>query len=323
MSLSAMVLSQVWDASSRCANGQENEVKAVDSAPRAKDSVKIIPASYNSPAEHKGRVEAFQYESNGATKTAYVYLPYGYDPDGDAKYDVLYFMHGGGDNEKYMYDRDFAINDVLDHAIENGEIKPLILVTPTFYNPDGGDKGIQNAGKLTEIFHEEFINDLVPAVESHYRTYAETTDPQGIEASRRHRAFGGFSMGGESTWRQFIHGLDYVAYFMPLSGDCWQFGVRGGFSHAEETAKFLNDVAKSSKYADSFYIYAMTGSRDIAYENMEKQLSAMSKQEAFTFGSSEAEGNISYQVLEGAYHSYEGYRNYIYSILPFFFNSDR
>ena len=71
----------------------------------------------------------------------------------------------------------------------------------------------------------------------------------------------------------------------------------------------------------AFYIYAMTGGDDIAYEMMTKQLDAMRGQSAFTFGTSEADGNVSFQILDGATHDYTYYRNYIYTILPFFFGS--
>ena len=44
-------------------------------------------------------------------------------------------------------------------------------------------------------FQKELAEDLIPAVETAYKTYAETVDPAGLKASRLHRGFGGFSMG--------------------------------------------------------------------------------------------------------------------------------
>lgn len=281
--------------------------------------IKIVPDSYNSEAEHQGTVETFTYTSDGDTKTAYVYLPYGYEDNSSTRYDILYFMHGGGGNAGQFYNRNFALNDILDHAIENQEIEPLIVVTPTFYPPGDNDASVSNADRLTAKFHEEFIYDLMPAVESHYRTYAETSDLAGLEASRKHRAFGGFSMGSVTTWYQFVNSLDYVAYFMPLSGDCWELGNQGGASHPEETAAFLNDTVASAQYGDDFYIYAMTGSDDIAYDAMSRQMTAMQETQQFTFGTSAQNGNITFGVLDGGTHDYTYYRNYIYTILPYFF----
>ena len=295
---------------------QENSTETVvaDEMPE----IKIVSESYNSAAEHQGMVEAFEYTSGGSTKTAYVYLPYGYGAD-DTRYNILYFMHGGGGRADQFYNRSYALNDILDHAIENGEIEPLIVVTPTFYSPDDHDSSVSNAARLTAQFHTEFIQDLMPVVEGHYRTYAETTDAAGLEASRTHRAFGGFSMGSVTTWYQFVNALDYVAYFMPLSGDCWEFGNQGGASHPQETAAYLNDYLGNAAHGDEFFIYAMTGSEDIAYDAMANQINAMHNAPQFKFGLPSAGGNIQFDVLDGGTHDYTYYRNYIYSILPYFF----
>lgn len=302
---------------SETADSAETEVQAQADVPK----IRIIPESYDSPATHQGTVEAFSYDVSGTEKTAYVYLPYGYEDDGETRYNILYFMHGGGGSADQFYNRSYALNDILDHAIENGEIEPLIVVTPTFYPPGDTDHSVSNAAELVSVFHTEFINDLMPSVESHYRTYAEEADAEGLEASRKHRAFGGFSMGSVTTWYQFVNALDYVAYFMPLSGDCWEYGNQGGASHPKETAEYLGDFVVGHRYADDFYIYAMTGGDDIAYDAMTNQINALHETDGFKFGEDENSGNISFQILDGATHDYTYYRNYIYSILPYFFGN--
>ena len=108
---------------------------------------------------------------------------------------------------------------VIDHAIEDGKIQPLIIVLPTYNNTSGEDSGNYSlALQLTDQFHNELLNDLVPAVESKYSTYAEDTTSDGLIASRDHRGFGGFSMGSVNTWCTFWYGLGYFRYFMPMSG---------------------------------------------------------------------------------------------------------
>ena len=327
-----MVLSACGNSERRTTNPSENTTPAAttnvessetQNAPSELSEIRIVPESYNSPAAHQGTVETFTYSTESGEKTAYAYLPYGYDASGDTKYNILYFMHGGGGNAGQFYNRSYALNDILDHAIENGEINPLIVVTPSFYPQGDHDSSVSNAARLVSVFHTEFINDLMPAAESRYRTYAESTDAAGLEASRDHRAFGGFSMGSVTTWYQFVNALDYVRYFMPLSGDCWEYGSQGGASHPQETAAYLNDFISQHKYKDAFYIYAMTGGSDIAYDAMTNQLNAMKTTEGFRFGTSETDGNISFQILDGATHDYTWYRNYIYTILPSFFDSEQ
>ena len=82
------------------------------------------------------------------------------------------------------------------------------------------------------------MNDLIPAVEGTYSTYADNVTPEGIKASRDHRAFGGFSMGSVATWHTFLNCLDAFRYFMPSSGAIDSTGNRlDSFSAALELSK--------------------------------------------------------------------------------------
>ena len=194
------------------------------------DELEYIPAEYKYPAEQAGTLEkltyqtweSFSYEerTQELTKEAWVYLPYGYSEE--QKYNVFYLSHGGWSNETTIMGTDeepHTFKYVIDHAIQDGKIQPLIIVLPTYNNTspsDSGDYGL--ALKLTDQFHNELLNDLIPAVEGRYSTYAENTTPADIAASRDHRGFGGFSMGSVNTWCTFRYCLDYFRYFMPMSG---------------------------------------------------------------------------------------------------------
>ena len=266
------------------------------------DAISILPDSYAVPAKKRGTVETFTYTFNGIKKTAFVYLPYGYEQNRQ-RYNILYFMHGGGGSAGQFFERsyadDYLLNNILDHAIEDGTIKPLIVVTPTFYAPDDHDMSIANAAEQVKKFPAEFVGGLMPAVEQKYRTYAEKTDKASFEASRKHRAFGGFSMGSVTTWFEFAQALDYVAYFMPISGDCWQFGTQGGQRRPAETTAFLGNIARTGTHGTDFYIYAATGSDDFAYPWLSPQIAALKNEKGFTFGSNAREGNITFHVLDG------------------------
>ena len=87
-----------------------------------------IPEDYLTPAGEQGTVErltyrtyeSINYESREKqlTKTAYVYLPYGYS--GDRKYNVFYLMHGGwSDETAYLGtpENPNVLVNVIDHAI--------------------------------------------------------------------------------------------------------------------------------------------------------------------------------------------------------------
>lgn len=179
-----------------------------------------IPQGFSSPAEQPGTLAELNYDtyesmgyeqqSQRLTKRAIVYLPYGYtDTD---RYDVFYLMHGGWSDETTTLgtpNSPSPFKDVLDHAIAAGEIAPLIIVCPTYNNTSPDDSAdFALALTLTQNYHHELLNDLIPAVESSYATHADDVTRASIEASRDHRGFGGFSMGAVATWRTFQYGLN-------------------------------------------------------------------------------------------------------------------
>lgn len=181
-----------------------------------------IPADYYAAASKQGTLErleyttyeSFSYEerTRQLTKTAYVYLPYGYSED--RQYNVFYLMHGGWANETTYLgtpENPNVFKNVADHAIQDGRMEPVIIVCPTYNNEnpnDSDDYGL--ALRLTDNYHNELLNDLIPAVEGKYSTYAAGTSPEELERSRDHRAFCGFSMGSVTTWHTFEYCLPYL-----------------------------------------------------------------------------------------------------------------
>ena len=56
----------------------------------------------------------------------------------------------------------------------DGKIEPMIVVCPTYNNESEEDSADYSlALQLTENYHNELVNDLIPAVEGTYSTYAE------------------------------------------------------------------------------------------------------------------------------------------------------
>lgn len=194
-----------------------------------------VPSSYLSAAAQGGTVREIKYQSkdyagNGGdiTKQAFVYLPYGYDEkDADTRYNILYLMHGwGGHAGEYF---EYAnIKNIFDNMIANGDIEPLIVVSATFYH-DNSDRDFGSSAVALRVFHNDFENHLMQAVEGQFHTYAKSTSAEDLKASRDHRAFGGFSLGSVTTWLQFCYDYDYIRYFLPMSGSSWYYGTYGDF----------------------------------------------------------------------------------------------
>lgn len=116
------------------------------------EELEYIPAEYQSLSEHPGTLEkltyqtweSFSYEerTQELTKEAWVYLPYGYSEE--QNYNVFDLSHGGWSNETTVMETDQnprSFKYVIDHAIEDGEIQPLIIVLPTYNNTSGRDSG--------------------------------------------------------------------------------------------------------------------------------------------------------------------------------------
>lgn len=281
-----------------------------------------VPAEYLELANQQGSVVRLDYESKdyvrdsaSVTKTAYVYLPYGYDDaDLETRYDVFYLMHGWDGHEgEYFTINNGSIKNMFDHLIENGEIPPAIIVSPTFYTEYSSRDFGRSEDELRE-FHQDFVNHLMPAVEGQYHTYAESTSTQDLMASRDHRAFGGFSLGSVTTWMEFCYDSDYIRYYLPMSGACWYFGGYGDY-YPEETCDFFEELIAEHDLNDrGYFIYVTTGTNDTVRNQVEIQMREMlARSDVFT------PDHVVYYQKEGGRHDFEAVQEYLYNALPLFF----
>ena len=281
-----------------------------------------MPTDYLADSDRPGTIETLWYEAENTEggkdrKKLHVYLPYGYDAsDKSVRYNVLYLMHGGGENEDLLFGgpgENRALKRILDNMIARGDLEPLIVVTPTV---NGGKNDVA-------LFHEELIGTILPLVETKYNTYAKSAAPADLKASRAHRAFGGFSMGSVTTWHLFAKGgLDYFKYYIPLSGDSWALGGAG--QKPEETAEFLAQIVRESGYKpQDFYIFSATGTQDIAYPNLKPQIEAMKKRDdVFRYSSKPEKGNFYFMEAENGSHTWYWQNQYLYHILPDLFKGE-
>ena len=216
-----------------------------------------IPEDYTMSFKggESGTVEKITYfakdyigDGEGSEKSAFVYLPAGYDPEG--QYNVIYLMHGtGGDETMWGLNlEESELKSILDNLIGNGDIDPVIVVTPD--NRALGWK--YNEKEAFYNFGNELRNDLIPCIEENYATYAEfSADGYDLSATREHRAMAGFSMGGMQTINVGIgECLDLFAWF-------------GAFSAAESpnNASVTAETISNSEYSVK-YFYNICGTED-------------------------------------------------------------
>jgi hypothetical protein len=278
-----------------------------------------IPEAFYRVANRQGTLVEFSYKtyesetytqrSMGLTKRAIVYLPYRYSEEN--KYNVFYLMHGGWGNETSnlgVPGRPNLFKNAIDHAIENNRIKPLVIVCPTYNNTSPQDSAnFSLALTLNRNYHNELLNDLIPAVESAFATYAESASPEDLIASRAHRGFGGFSMGSVATWRTFQYGLDYFRYFLPMS--CGTSLDDGNIFAAARTRE-----------ESDYFVWVITGTEDFAYQYDENRVKLMRNSPYFTEADNEQDGNFAYRVKEGYSHDGLASMEYAYNGLMWFWN---
>ena len=275
--------------------------------------------NYITGVTQRGKTVLFSYDAQTEdgtpyTKRALVYVPYGYDEnDTETRYNVLYLMHGhgGGYTTFFRGAGSFSpMQFVLDAMIEKGRIEPLLVVAPTYAVP--GKDEFWAAGN----FWYELNNYLIPAFESAYHTYAQDVTPEGIRASRTHRAYSGFSMGSVSCWATFENSLDQIAYYMPCCG-----GASFGGDAAAAARKLADSVAKAGYTKDDFFIYAGCGGEgDVGYAGMTAQINTMSTlTDTFVYCENFKDGNLYYTQCSGG-HSTKSVELIMYCALPAFFD---
>lgn len=266
-------------------------------------------------APHKGTLETFSYQGPDTVKEAMVYLPFGYYDEGNTqRYNVVYLIHGGGDGITSFFNdprSPLQLTDVLDHLIADGIMEPVIVVTPTFYNglkrPTKENGGMMDARNQTRIFHKELAENLIPSLESHYRTHYSDGD---VAASRDHRAFGGFSMGALTAWYQLAYAPEAARHYIPLSGDLWVYDSDGQKLSATIAARWLEDKLRAGEYADAVRVYAASGTDDIAGPAEQALVEALMQGDVFN------SANLSLSMKPGGVHYYGDINEYLFNILP-------
>lgn len=271
---------------------------------QARDELWAVPAKYDeTEPTQPGTVEevvyntkAYATDERDVEKTAYVYLPYGYDSE--KEYNILYLMHGTGDDEKYWLKTNPYNKIMLDNMIADGDIQPLIVVTPTFYVEDDCADDLD---QLTYSFAKELRNDLMPEIESSYSTYAKTADDKGFSESRDHRAFAGLSRGAVTTYHSAIcQSLDYFSWF-------------GTFSGSRTDALQFQDTIQSGEFADLpiHYLYVASGNFDFALPGQVQDYQALLDIEPRL----RAGVNTCFDVFPMRYHSMGNWHLALYNYL--------
>jgi len=152
-----------------------------------------------------GAVASVTYYSRslGKFRRMHVYTPPGYDT-GTQKYPIFYLLHGAGDSDDSWSSAGRA-GFIVDNLIADNKAKPMLIVMPAghtgpfdFSAASGGPRSLD----FNDAFVKDFVGDIMPYVETHYRVLRD----------RSHRAIAGLSMGGAHTLNIAVPHADEFGY---------------------------------------------------------------------------------------------------------------
>lgn len=269
---------------------------------------------YDAASEQPGEVVRVDYTTDayGAEQAGWVnvYVPYGYDPAN--QYNIIYFLHGTNEDQTSFIGDERAKN-TLDNIIEVGKAEPFLMVFPTYYYD------YENRAIDIVAFKDELRNDIMPAVESQFSTYAPTADTEGFQASREQRAISGYSRGSYATWHMLNGLLDTAKWWLPMSA-----AISGeaemevpGPSYEEQVA-WLVDALNSQPGYDYFIFLCSGGPRDMMYEFEMGLVAEMLKNDTFSYGTNPAENNMFFSLSQEVHQTLQG-RLYFYNAFDIIF----
>ena len=163
-------------------------------------------------------------------RRVFVYTPPGYDSEREARFPVLYLQHGGGEDER-GWPNQGRVAFIMDNLIAERRAVPMLVVMEKGYATKPGEQPASPpaAGARPDFaarfraFEEVVTKDLIPFIDSTYRTIAD----------REHRAISGLSMGG---FQAFTIGLNHLDLFSHIGGFSGAGGGFGGGAFDPKTA---------------------------------------------------------------------------------------
>jgi len=273
----------------------------VASAPRY--PVAILPALpapedtsfYANKDVPHGKVEVVTYPTSaGGEKQMHIYLPPGYEAHKDQRYPVLYLNHGGGENDAHWtatvpHAGGYA-HLILDNLIAAGKARPMIIVMPNTSRVVSG-----TPAKLgqDDACTQEYLKDIIPFIDSHYRTRKE----------RSARAVAGLSMGGFVALNTGLTHLETFGELYVYSSGYWP-NMLPAF---QENYKALLSNPKINEQFE-MPIYFAAGETDIALYNSMRTMAVFNECGIRTFW-----------VLSSHGHEWLNWRRYFFQTAQIMF----
>jgi enterochelin esterase family protein len=198
----------------------------------------------------------------------YVYTPAGYE-NSNSKFPVFYLLHGGGGDEDAWTTLGRTCQ-IMDNLIAQGKAKPMIVVMPNGNPGQAAAFTDAPARQVTSnpydmgmgMFEESMIKDIIPYIDSHYRTVS----------NKDNRALAGLSMGGMQTLSLTGSHPEMFGYIGVMSMGLVDAAAMGLKPDPDQDKRF--DSLKNSGYK---LYWVGVGKDDFLYKSVESLRSSLDK----------------------------------------------
>ena len=194
-----------------------------------------------------GQVRSIYYHSTNSSsewRHALVYTPAEYETS-TRSYPVLYLLHGMGEDET-GWSHQGRMQHIMDNAIASGQAVPMIVVMESgdIKAPFRGGSNQQGRSQYGASFYPILLNDLIPYIDSHFRTLTD----------RDHRAMAGLSWGGHQTFDVVMTNMDKFSYIGAFSGAIFGLDI---------TTTYDGIFTRSNEFNDKIhYLFLSCGSEE-------------------------------------------------------------
>lgn len=189
------------------------------------------------------------------TRRLHVWTPPGFELS-NTKFPVFYLIHGGGDTD-ISWSRIGCAGNILDNLLEEGKIKPMIVVMPNGRIETGSDTYL---GRVP-IFKEDLMKGIIPFIESNYNVYTDGAN----------RAIMGLSFGGLETLEAVTSNYNDFGYIGVLSSGWWISDTwaekRGMKDNKALRAEILKNISTDFNKSVKMLYFTQGGPEDLAYDN--------------------------------------------------------
>ena len=210
---------------------------------------------------------------------------------------------------------------MIDHLIYKKQIDPLIVVAPSFeeevepYTKLGNR--VDSYFASTRYFWLELRNEIMPYLQKHYSTYAESDNEESYRNARKHFAYAGASQGSiTGLYSIMCHCHDRFAFIGCFSAGAIRCAFNGKELSVALDEEKLAELCSAIEQEPPVFWYNGCGDDDKMYsshkETYDRVLKACPEQ-------LHENQNCRFVTHEGGQHDYRTWSEDLFNVLHLFF----